>query len=107
MTEINPEIRRQESYQSLMDKAQELMQQAERLRKQERQAAIIEILEKMKAYSIKLHDLEPARRQAMRLVGEPVYRDPATRKTWTGMGRMPGWLKSAIENGTPIESFRI
>lgn len=101
------EIDSNETCQSLMEKARALMQQAERIRKEARKAVIAEILEKMKAYSITVNDLRPGGKRAVRCAGEPVYRDPTTGKTWTGMGRMPEWLKSAIANGAKIESFRI
>jgi len=51
-------------------------------------------------------ELEPARRQFIRIKGEAIYRDEATGKTWTGMGRMPGWLKQKVQNGEPIERKR-
>lgn len=94
------------SYKALIAKANALLEQAERVRKEERVRTILSILEQMKAHDISVKDLEPARRQIMRLKGVAVYQDEATGKTWTGMGRMPGWLKQKVQNGEPIERKR-
>jgi len=58
--------RREEAYHSLIEKAkkQQLAQEAERLGRQERQSAIREILEKMKACSITIDELNPGCRQS-------------------------------------------
>ena len=33
------------------------------------------------------------------------YRDPVTRETWSGRGRMPNWLKRKQEAGEDIEEY--
>ena len=35
------------------------------------------------------------------------YRDPKTRETWSGRGRMAGWLKSKQDAGEKIEKYLI
>ncbi|KAF0675312.1 H-NS histone family protein [Profundibacterium mesophilum] len=36
------------------------------------------------------------------------YRNPEDpSQTWTGRGRQPGWIKSALENGGSLEDFAI
>jgi len=95
------------SYKALMAKASALLEQAERVRKEERAHTILIILEQMKAHDISVKELAPARRQFKRTKGEAIYRDEATGKTWTGMGRMPGWLKQKVQDGASIESFKI
>jgi len=35
------------------------------------------------------------------------YRDPATGDTWSGRGRMAGWLKKKQDAGEDIEKYRV
>ena len=35
------------------------------------------------------------------------YRDPATRETWSGRGRVPNWLKRKQEAGEDIEEYLV
>jgi DNA-binding protein H-NS len=35
------------------------------------------------------------------------YRDPKTKETWSGRGRMAGWLKSKQDAGEAIEKYLI
>jgi hypothetical protein len=35
------------------------------------------------------------------------YRDPATKETWSGRGRMPNWLKRKQEAGEDIEEYLV
>ena len=35
------------------------------------------------------------------------YRDPVTRETWSGRGRMPNWLKRKQEAGMDIEEYLV
>jgi len=35
------------------------------------------------------------------------YRDPVTRETWSGRGRMPNWLKRKQEAGEDIEAYLV
>ena len=36
------------------------------------------------------------------------YADPASPSlSWSGKGRMPGWLAAKIDAGSPLETFRI
>ena len=37
----------------------------------------------------------------------PKYRDPATGQTWSGRGRMAGWLKAKQDAGEDIERYRV
>jgi len=74
---MNPILRpahhqRSKVFHSLMDKAkaQQSAQEAERIRTQERQSAIREIIEKMKACSITIDELNPGCRQSIRSIGE-------------------------------------
>jgi DNA-binding protein H-NS len=48
-----------------------------------------------------------SKRKGKRIIAErgKIYRDPETKKEWRGFGPMPGWLKSRIAAGAPLESF--
>jgi DNA-binding protein H-NS len=35
------------------------------------------------------------------------YRDPVTRETWSGRGRMPNWLKRKQEAGEDIDEYLV
>jgi DNA-binding protein H-NS len=35
------------------------------------------------------------------------YRDPATGETWSGRGRIAGWLKRKQDAGEDIETYRV
>ncbi|SER82426.1 DNA-binding protein H-NS [Tranquillimonas rosea] len=38
----------------------------------------------------------------------PKYRNPDDpKKTWTGRGRQPAWIKEALDSGRSLEDFRI
>jgi len=42
-----------------------------------------------------------------RRAGKARYRDPATGKTWTGMGPQPRWLKEALAAGKTMDDFTV
>jgi DNA-binding protein H-NS len=42
-----------------------------------------------------------------RSVVAPKYRDSATGATWTGRGKQPKWLASALASGKKIDDFKI
>ena len=35
------------------------------------------------------------------------YRDPKTKETWSGRGRMANWLKSKLDAGEKIEKYLV
>ena len=35
------------------------------------------------------------------------YRDPVTRETWSGRGRMPNWLKRKMEGGEDLKDYLV
>ena len=52
------------------------------------------------------------RNRAARLNGkkgsvQAKYRDPKTKETWSGRGRMARWLKSKLEAGEKIEKYLV
>jgi DNA-binding protein H-NS len=50
-------------------------------------------------------DTPKARRKYPRVL--PKYRNPQTAETWSGRGKQPRWLVSAIKTGRKIEDFEI
>ena len=90
-----------DSYQSILDKISVLQKKASALRETEKKRAIAEMRK-----LIGLYDVQPAELFSDApppVVGKPVpapkkrirppkYRDPATGKTWNGLGKRPGWL---------------
>lgn len=42
-----------------------------------------------------------------RQASAPKYRDEATGKTWTGVGKRPGWFKAALEAGKTAADLEI
>jgi DNA-binding protein H-NS len=51
-----------------------------------------------------LIDGKPRRKYARAL---PKYRNPQTSETWSGRGKRPRWLVTAMKSGRKIEEFRI
>lgn len=91
------------TYKELQDQIAALQYQAEETRAQELHGAIQEIMALMDEYGISLQDLSTAARTKGKKSNQQVniqFRD-ADRNTWSGRGRMPGWLK-----GKERERFR-
>jgi len=48
------------------------------------------------------------KKKKSKTVGVPKYRNPENpEQTWTGRGKRPGWIRSAIESGVNIDEFLI
>jgi DNA-binding protein H-NS len=89
------------SYQSILAKISVLQKKASTLRETEKKRVVTEIRR-----LIELHDIQPAElfsnaksatRKSPSAPGKkrfrpPKYQDPATGKTWNGLGKRPGWL---------------
>lgn len=102
-----------DTYAELKAKAAELMEQAEKIRKAEKQAAIDEIRAKMTEFGLTGKDLgiaAPTRKSPKSSdASDKVirYRN-AEGETWSGgPGRKPEWVRNMISNGQDIEQFRI
>jgi DNA-binding protein H-NS len=65
--------------------------------KHEREQALGQIQEIMYANSITLADLQAAmtaaKRPKSKSARQPKYRDPESGKEWSGVGKVPGWIK--------------
>lgn len=102
------------TYLELKAQAEELLQQAEELRKREIAEVIADIKVKMQEYGITAADLGLAAggaKRAGKKAGASTpsvvrYRGP-NGETWSGMGRQPAWLKEALEQGKSKEDFSV
>lgn len=97
------------TYKELQSQIEALKQQAEVQRKAEISAVVSDIRAKMDEYGITLADLG-SRRGGVSSKGStvaPKYRNAQTGETWTGRGKMPRWLQSAVDGGKSKESFLI
>ena len=109
------------SYKELKAKAEELLKQADQVRKTELASIVAEIKVKMSEFGITLADLRETRRRATKKKGArkgakrstkgkkvaPKYRDPATGETWSGRGKAPKWLAAYLKKGRKKESYLI
>lgn len=92
----------------------QLQQEAEDIRRSERQSVIDDILAKMAVYGLSVDDLNPSASKSARKTGAtgprgpvpPKYRGP-NGELWTGRGVMPRWMKALTEQGRPKEAFLI
>lgn len=89
-----------------MDQINELTKKAEFLR------VIEEVQGKIEQYGITASDLgfEVISKQKVvhtRRKPDARYKDPVTGATWTGRGKVPVWMKPALDNGVSKEAFAI
>lgn len=100
------------TYIELMEKAQQLMAEAEQVRQKEIDAVIADIRQKMEAYGLTAQDIggtaAPRKRSAGgKAKGAVKYRGP-NGETWSGgRGRKPRWVQEALKAGKKIEDFAI
>jgi len=113
------------SYAELKKKIDLLTRQAERTRRNELASVIKEVRRLISMHELTAEDLglasqkqqstgkkrksfakTPKLPKAKRTVVAPKYRDE-NGNFWTGRGKMPVWLRSAIEQGRSLESFLI
>ena len=104
------------SYNELMDQAQKLMAQAEAQREKELQAVIDGVIQTLTEHGVTLDDLRAhgfggrsGRRgkRGARNAGVPKYQDPKTGATWTGRGRVPGWMAAYDAAGKSRDRYLI
>lgn len=100
------------TYIELMEKAQQLMAEAEQVRQKEIDAVIADIRQKMEAYGLTAQDIggtaAPRKRStASKGKGAVKYRGP-NGETWSGgRGRKPRWVQEALKAGKKIEDFAV
>jgi DNA-binding protein H-NS len=119
---------RQASYTDLMGQIAKLQTEAQELRKKEVSGVIQSIQKQMKTYNLSPQDLENKIKTSRgRKVGsknqfqpqaqyrgrignsnvEAKFRHPETGATWSGRGRMPKWIKEAVQQGQDKQTFAI
>lgn len=125
---------RQASYTDLMGQIAKLQSEAQELRKKEVSEVIQSIQEQMKTYNLSPEDLEikiktsrgrktasnnlaqqqsqaqgstQSRGRAGKVNMDAKFRHPETGATWSGRGRMPKWIKEAVEQGQNKQTFAI
>jgi DNA-binding protein H-NS len=95
------------SYEDLMNKAQKLMAEAEKIKQKEIDQVIAEIREKMKTYGLSARDLGAAEPRARRSKRAAKYRGPNGELWSGGRGRKPAWVLKLLEQGKSIDDFKI
>lgn len=95
------------SYQDLMDKAQKLVAEAEKLKQKEIDQVIAEIREKMKTYGLTVRDIGAIAPRARKGKRAAKYRGPNGELWAGGRGRKPAWVLKLQEEGKSVENFRI
>ena len=97
------------TYSELQAQIAALTAQAEAARKAEVASVIAEIKEMMSNHSLSVEDLQMGSGRASTRKGAtvaPKYRDGAG-NTWTGRGKMPKWMQSAVDTGKSRDEFLI
>lgn len=95
MQEIENELR------SLADRRAELDAEADELRSR----AVEHVAGVVKQLGITQEELFPSKRAHKAPAAAPMYRDPATGKTWSGRGKPPNWIKDLDQ--TSRDALRI
>ena len=92
------------SYKDIVKQIAALQKEADALRQQEMQAAIVDIREKIDLYGLTALDLGFKGDGTARSNPPAKYRDEAG-NSWTGRGKRPGWLVAHLSAGRQIEEF--
>lgn len=95
MQEIENELR------SLADRRAALDAEADELRSR----AVAHVAGVVKQLGITQEELFPSKRAHKAPAAAPMYRDPATGKTWSGRGKPPNWIKDLDQ--TSRDALRI
>jgi DNA-binding protein H-NS len=99
------------SYRDMKAQIAKLEKQAADLFKKEVADAVSKIKALMNDYGLSISDLglggKAGRKTSPKKSSAPKYRDPVSGKTWTGHGKAPGWLTSAVQAGKSRDAFLI
>jgi DNA-binding protein H-NS len=99
------------SYRDMKAQIAKLEKQAADLFKKEVSDAVSKIKALMNDYGLSISDLglggKAGRKTSSKKSSAPKYRDPVSGKTWTGHGKAPGWLTSAVQAGKSRDAFLI
>lgn len=102
------------TYLELKAQAEKLLEKAEEQRKKELEDVIADLKKKIEEYGITANDLgftvattRKARKTKTSTSNTVAKYKNEKGDTWTGLGRMPNWMKEAIDAGKTREDFEI
>jgi DNA-binding protein H-NS len=97
------------TYRELVTQANQLMTEAELVRKREIDQVINDIREKMTQYGLTLRDISTPELKAAssRAPAPPKYRSPQGQLWAGGRGRKPDWVRAVLAAGEDLEKYRI
>ncbi|MCL4669036.1 H-NS family nucleoid-associated regulatory protein [Burkholderia pseudomallei] len=107
-----------ESFEALLQQADELIKRAHEIRAKEKPAAIERIKAEIAKYELTAEDLglnastvsgkeKTTTAAAKGTVGKPRYRNPDTGQTWSGHGKRPHWYTEGLNSGKTEGYFLI
>jgi DNA-binding protein H-NS len=95
------------------EEIEQLLQDAQAQLAERQKAHEQEMMDKIKALAdeigirVSIKNVKKAKKVKQLPKVPAKYRDPKTNQTWSGRGRMPHWMREAINEGLPRESFLI
>lgn len=98
------------TYENLMAQIANLTKKAEAVRNNEKSFVIADIQKKIKNFGINANELGLATMEKIKHTRKKPtakYKDPITGAVWTGRGKIPKWMKPALEQGKTREHFAI
>lgn len=107
-----------ESFEALLQQADELIKRAHEIRAKEKPAAIERIKAEIAKYELTAQDLDLVPSAGNRkgnattattkgTAGKPKYRNPDTGQTWSGHGKRPRWYAEGLDSGKTDDDFLI
>jgi DNA-binding protein H-NS len=107
-----------ESFEALLQQANELIKKAHEIRANEKPAAIERIKAEIAKYELTAEDLglstSTGGRKEKRVTGtakvttgKPKYRNPDDGQTWSGHGKRPRWYTEGLNSGKTQDDFLI
>lgn len=101
-----PKKMQMSNLQQLLEQQAELDEAIEKTRREERAATLRVVKLLVAQHGLTAADLRT--QAAPKKQFRPVkYRHPSTGESWTGRGRQPRWLRSALLNGSKLEDFAV
>lgn len=91
------------TYSEIMIEIKDLQAQADEAWKVERPAALSQARSLVKDFMITPKELYAGAKRYQ----VPVKYRSQSGDTWTGRGKMPNWLRKAVESGIPLETFKV
>ena len=102
------------NYVNLMNQITKLKQQADMIRSEEVKSVIQDMKSQMAKYGITVSDLADGvqitlEKKVVHPRSKPIakFKDPVTGAMWTGRGKIPAWMKPALEKGMNKNHFAI